>query len=436
MKLTVIGGGSSYTPELADGIIKSYNTFPVRELALVDIEAGRQKAEIICALLKRMFQKAGLPVNVYFTMDRPAALYAADFVISQFRVGGLAARSNDEKIPLKYGIIGQETTGPGGFANALRTIPQTLELCRDIEKICPDAWLINFTNPSGIVTEAAGRYTGVKCIGLCNVPINMEREIIKALGMDKKKVRCVFAGLNHLSFIGRLYVDGKELLSAKNGLPGMGGNIVQNIAGPQIPPEFINALGFIPSPYLKYFYLEREMLDEEMDKFRQTGKTRADEVRETEELLFQKYSDVTLNEKPEELMKRGGALYSEAAVSLMNSIWNDSREVHVVNTLNRGAIAGLPNDAVVETNCLIGRDGPVPLTYGALPAPVSGLIHAVKAYERLTIEAAVDGDAAKAVLALMNNPLVRDVNTARAVFGEILSANKEYLCNFKKAGAK
>jgi 6-phospho-beta-glucosidase len=305
-----------------------------------------------------------------------------------------------------------------------------------MEKACPDAWLINFTNPSGIVTEAVLRHTNVKCIGLCNVPINMEREILKTLGADEKRVRCVFAGLNHLSFIGKLYLDGRELLSAKNGLPGMGGNIVQNIAGPQIPAEMIDALGFIPSPYLKYFYLERDMLKEEMDKFKETGKTRADEVMETEELLFQKYGDPTLNEKPEELMKRGGAYYSEAAVSLMNSIWNDSRKVHVVNTANRGAIEGLPGDAVVETNCLIGKDGAVPLVYGALPPAISGLVHQVKAYERLAIEAAVEGDPAKVVLALVNNPLVRDMKTAGAIFGDLLLANKDHLGYFKEAGAK
>lgn len=433
MKLTVIGGGSSYTPELADGIIKNYGTFPVSELALVDIEAGREKAEIVCALLKRMFARAGLSVHAYFTMERKTALEKADFVISQFRVGGLAARSGDEKTPLKYGVIGQETTGPGGFAKALRTIPQALDLCRDIEEICPNAWLINFTNPSGMVTEAISRHTNVKCIGLCNVPINMEREIIKTLGVDKKRVYCAFAGLNHLSFIGRLYLDGQNMLAGK-AFPGFGGGIVKNIAGPQIPVEAIEALGFIPSPYLKYFYLERDMYEEEMEKFRQTGTTRADDVMETEKLLFEKYRDETLTEKPEELSQRGGAYYSEAAVSLMNSIWNGLREIHVVNTLNQGAISSLPADAVVETNCLIGREGATPLAYGPLPDSISGLVHQVKAYERLTIEAAMEGDTAKAVIALVNHPLVRDLKTAKALFEEILISNKPYLSKFIKAG--
>ena len=211
IKIVVIGGGSSYTPELADGIIKSRNTFPVGELVLVDVESGRKKVEIVCSLIQRMFKKENLNIEVSYTLDREKALEGADFVVSQFRVGGLEARSRDEKIPLKYGIIGQETTGPGGFAKALRTIPVILDLCRSMEKICPEAWLINFTNPSGIVTQAVHKYTKVSCIGLCNVPINMEKEICSALGADKSRVHCSFAGLNHLSFIGKLYVDGKDL---------------------------------------------------------------------------------------------------------------------------------------------------------------------------------------------------------------------------------
>jgi 6-phospho-beta-glucosidase len=436
MKLTVIGGGSSYTPELADGIIKNYKTFPVSELVLVDIEEGREKAEIICAFVKRMFLRAGLPVHVSVSLDRRSALTGSDFVVSQFRVGGLAARSSDEKIPLKYGVIGQETTGPGGFTNALRTIPKALELCRDIQDVCPEVWLINFTNPSGIITEAINRHTGVKCIGLCNVPINMEREICKALGMDKKQVHCHFAGLNHLSFIGKLYVNGNDMLQSKRGLPVIGESVVKNITGPNIPADVIEAFGLIPSPYLRYFYLERDMFKEEIEKYKQTGKTRADEVVETEAVLFEKYCDESLTEKPEELSKRGGALYSEAAVALMNSIWNDSGDMHVVNTPNRGAITDLPFDAVVETNCIIGKQGAMPLAYGPLPGQISGLVHQVKAYERLTIEAAVSGDAKKAVIALANNPLVRDVKTAKAMFTDLLMANMEHLGVFAKAGVK
>ena len=430
IKIAVIGGGSSYTPELAEGLIKNHGTFPVGELALVDIPQGAEKAEIICALLKRMFKKAELDVKVYFTLDRAKALEGADFVVSQFRVGGLDARISDEKLPIKYGIIGQETTGPGGFANALRTIPVALEICRDIERLCPDAWLINFTNPSGIVTEAINRHTNVKCIGLCNVPINMETAVSKFTGIDKARLRCQFAGLNHLSFIGKLFVDGKDLLAQKGALTVNIGSVVKNIEGPDVPPELIDALGFIPSPYLRYYYLEHDMFDEETKKYNESGKTRAGEVVDIESALFEKYRDENLAEKPKELEKRGGALYSEAAVSLMNSIWNDTGDIHVVNVRNRGAIEGLPDDAVVETSCVITKSGATPLIYGAMPKTIDGLVHQVKAYETLTIDAAVSGDMYTAVLALMNHPLVRDVNTAKALFEDIVMENAEYLGNF------
>lgn len=430
LKIAVIGGGSSYTPELAEGLIKNYDTFPVSEIALVDIPEGAEKAEIICALLKRMFKRAALDVSVYFTLDRAMALRDADFVVSQFRVGGLNARISDERLPLKYGIIGQETTGPGGFANALRTIPVALEICHDIESFCPDAWLINFTNPSGIVTEAINKHSKVKCLGLCNVPINMEAAVGKLLGVDRTKIRCQFAGLNHLSFIGKLFLEGKELIAQKGALTQSIGSVVKNIDGPDIPPEIIDVLGFIPSPYLRYYYLEHDMLEEEMKKYNESGKTRADEVVDIERALFEKYKDENLAEKPKELEKRGGALYSEAAVSLMNSIWNDSGDIHVVNVRNGNAIEGLPYDAVVETSCVITKAGATPLVYGALPETIEGLVHEVKAYESLTIDAAVSGNVYTAVLALMNHPLVRDIKTAKAIFEDLIMENIEYLGNF------
>lgn len=430
IKIAVIGGGSSYTPELAEGLIKRTATFPVGEIALVDIPEGTEKAEIVSALLGRMFKKAGVKVKVYATLDRKKALKGADFVVSQFRVGGLEARSRDEKIPLKYGIIGQETTGPGGFANALRTIPVTLEICRDIEKFCPDAWLINFTNPSGLISEAVNRHSKVKCIGLCNVPINMEAAVCKYTGIDKSRLRCQFAGLNHLSFIGKLFADGTDLLAKKGGLPISCGSVVKNIGGPDIPADIVDALGFIPSTYLKYFYLEHDMYDEEIKQFNETGKTRADEVKEIEAALFEKYKDISLAEKPPELAKRGGALYSEAAVSLMNSIWNDMGDIHVVNVKNSGAIDGLPDDAVVETSCVITKSGATPLTYGAMPKTAVGLVEQVKAYELLTVEAAVTGNPYTAVLALANNPLVRDVKTAKALFEDIFIQNIDFLGAF------
>lgn len=424
MKLVVIGGGSSYTPELLDGIIRRRDTFPVSQIVLVDVQAGREKAGIIRDLLERMLKKAGMDVPVTMTLNRREALPGADFVVSQFRVGGLAARSRDERIPMKYGLIGQETTGAGGMAKALRTIPVILDICRDMEQLCPDAWLINFTNPSGIVTQAVCSHSRVRCVGLCNVPINMQREAANVLNLPMERVDCRFAGLNHLSFIGRLYVDGKDLLQTPAARQMLRRSVVKNIPDVALPEAFIAGLGFIPSSYLKYFYLERQMFNEQRQHLDETGHTRADDVMEVEHRLFERYRDPDLDTKPEELSKRGGAMYSEAAVSLMQSIWNDTGDVHVVNTPNRGALPELADGAVVETNCIIRRSGATPLSYGRMPLSIRGLVQQVKAYEDLTVQAAVEGSREKALLALMNNPLVHDAAEANTLLEELITANQ------------
>jgi 6-phospho-beta-glucosidase len=434
IKLVVIGGGSSYTPELADGLINRRDSFPVKELVLVDIESGRKKAETICALIGRMFGKAGLQTGISCSFDRKEALRGADFVVSQLRVGGLAARSKDERVPLKYGAIGQETTGPGGFAKALRTIPVMLDICRDMEEACPEAWLINFTNPSGMITEAVHKHSKVNCIGLCNIPINMERAVCGFLGADRSRVNCSFAGLNHLSFIGRLRLDGRDVLKDLSGTSAAAGVPVKNIPGIDLPAGFAAILGVIPSPYLKYYYLERQMFREEREKFDTTGKTRADEVMEVEKRLFEIYADASLYTKPAELSGRGGALYSEAAVALMDSLWNNRSDVQVVNTVNGSCIPELPADSVIETNCVVTRGGAVPLVYGPLPAALRGLIQQAKAYEQLTIEAAVGGDRDRALLALLNNPLVHDLSAAENILKDILEEHAEYLPAFRKRG--
>lgn len=427
LKFVVIGGGSSYTPELVEGIIKRYESLPVKKLVLVDVEMGKEKVEIIRSLVERMFKKAGLDVDVSSTLDRESALLGADFVISQFRVGGLKARAKDESIPLSRGVIGQETTGPGGFAKALRTIPVILDICRDIERLCPDGWLINFTNPSGIITEAVKKHSNVKCIGLCNVPINMERSIMGSLNADPSRVYCSFTGLNHLSFIKNVYLDGRDITADILNSPAVNDEIVKNIPGVEWAGEFLSALGLIPSPYLKYFYFEKEMLKEEKENVEKGIGTRADEVMRVEEELFKLYRDPELKEKPEQLSKRGGALYSEAAVSLIDSIYNNRGKIHVVNTQNNGAILDLPDDCVIETNCVIDSSGAHPIATGRLPLNVKGLVQQVKAYEELTIKAAVNRDRKTAFMALMNNPLVHDAITCENLLDEMLKAHGEYL---------
>lgn len=428
MKIAVIGGGSSYTPELMEGIINHKDSLPVTEVVLIDIPEGEEKVSINTAFAKRMVEKAGLPISVRYTLDRREGLKDASFVIAQIRVGGLDAREKDERIPLKYDVIGQETTGPGGFFKALRTIPVMLSICRDMEEVCKDAWLINFTNPSGIITEAILKNTKVKCIGLCNVSINMRYDAAERLSVSPDELDCRFIGLNHLSVMNHAYYQGKDrILDAVN--VENKESVVKNIKKDEEMDAVARELGCLLSPYMQYFYTEKEALrHEKLEAISLTG-TRAAQVKEVEKNLFECYKDVNLREKPAALAKRGGARYSMAAICLIDSIYNDTNDVQVVDVFNNGIIPQLPDDVVIEVNCRIGRNGAAPLA-SDVPSSVLGLIEQVKAYEEFTIEAAITGDRNKALIALLNNPLVHDVRDAKGILNELLEAHKAYLPAF------
>ncbi|WP_209124129.1 6-phospho-beta-glucosidase [Alkalihalobacillus sp. BA299] len=434
LKIATIGGGSSYTPELVEGFIKRYDELPIRELWLVDIEAGKEKMEIVGNLAKRMIEKAGLPIEVYLTLDRRAALKDADFVTTQFRVGLLDARAKDERIPLKYGVIGQETNGPGGLFKGLRTIPVILDICKDMEELCPDAWLINFTNPAGMVTEAVLRYSNInKIVGLCNVPIGIEMGIAKLLDVDHSRIRIDFAGLNHMVYGLDVYVDGvsvkdeviEKLTNPENS------SFVKNIEGIGWEPEFIQALGVLLCPYHMYYYKTRQMFEKDLKNAEKEG-TRAEVVQKLEEELFELYKDPNLNIKPPQLEKRGGAYYSDAAVRLISSIYNDKGDIQPVNTINNGAIASIPRDSAVEISCVITKDGPKPIVMGDLPVPVRGLVQQIKSFERVAAEAAITGDYNTAVLALTINPLSPSDTIAKEIVAEMMEAHKEHLPQFYK----
>lgn len=428
MKLAVIGGGSSYTPELIEGIITHKDSLPVSEIVLIDIPEGEKKVSINTAFARRMVEKAGLPVAVRYTLDRRDGLAGASFVIAQIRVGGLKAREKDERIPLKYDVIGQETTGPGGFFKALRTIPVMLDICHDMEEVCPDAWLINFTNPSGIVTEAVLKHTRVKCIGLCNVPINMRYDAAQRLQVPAEELDCRFIGLNHLSVMHHAYYRGEDRILDAVSVENTE-SIVKNIKKDEEMDAVAKELGCMLSPYLQYFYTEKAALQHEKQEALGLTGTRAQQVEEVEEKLFTCYQDESLKEKPEALSKRGGARYSMAAISLIDSIYNDRGDVQVVDVRNNGTIPQLDDDVVIEVNCRIGKEGAMPLSSDT-PKTVLGLIEQVKAYEVLTIEAATTGDRNKALLALLNNPLVHDVRDARGILNEMLEAHRAYLSLF------
>ena len=432
LKIAVIGGGSSYTPELVDGLIQRIEELPVTELALVDVEPGREKVEIIAALTRRMLARNGLEqvkVSVHFELDD--AIRNAHFVLTQFRVGQLPARAADERLGLKYDLIGQETTGVGGFAKALRTIPVMLDIARRVEKLAPDAWIINFTNPAGIVTEAVSRYTKAKIIGLCNVPISMHHMIATMLKSPYEDVQLQFAGLNHMVWVHQVLQNGHDVTARVIDMLCDGAALtMNNIKEEPWQPDFLRAVGAIPCPYHRYFYQTKEMLAEEVTAAAERG-TRAEQVMKVEKELFELYADPQLDSKPEQLSFRGGSYYSEVALELIRAIHNNLGTQLVVNTANRGAIRGLPDDAVIEINCIVDAQGAHPLTFGTLPDAMHALTQQVKAYERLTIEAAVHGDRRSGLLALVTNPLVANANVAQPLLDDVLAVNAPYLPQFK-----
>ncbi|EOP76504.1 TPA: 6-phospho-beta-glucosidase [Bacillus pseudomycoides] len=432
IKIATIGGGSSYTPELIEGFIKRYDELPVRELWLVDIEAGREKLEIVGNLARRMVEKAGVPMEIHLTLDRRQALQDADFVTTQMRVGLLDARIKDERIPLQLGLIGQETNGAGGLFKALRTIPVLLEIAEEMQKLCSNAWLINFTNPAGMVTEALLRYSKhKKVIGVCNVPFNMHMSISKMLDVEMERVHIDFAGLNHMVFGIHVYVDDQEV--TEKVLEMLGNPEIQmtmkNIAPLPWNPRFLKSLGVVPCPYHRYYYKTKDILDEELEAFK-SGKTRAEIVKKLEEDLFDLYKDEKLDIKPPQLEKRGGAYYSDAACNVISSIYNDKKDIQVLNIQNKGAINEIDYDSAVEVSCIVTKNGPVPMTMGKLPVQVQGLIQQIKSFERVGAEAAVTGSYDKALLALTINPLIPSDDLAEAVLQKLLEAHKEYLPHF------
>ena len=433
LKIVTIGGGSSYTPELVEGFILRIKELPVKELWLVDVEAGREKLAIVGDLAKRMVKKAGVDLEIHTTLDRSEALKDADFITTQLRVGGLDARILDESITARHGLIGQETNGAGGMFKALRTIPVIFSIIEDAKELCPDAWIINFTNPAGLVTEAVLRYANwERFIGVCNLPYGMEVATAKMLEVEKSRLRIDFAGLNHMVFGLDFYVDGKSVKEKlfKDLLDQAGSVTMKNIANLPWSPEFLRGLDAMPCAYHRYYFQKEEMLKHVLEDFAQ-GKTRGTIVKEVEEQLFKQYADPTLDIKPEELSQRGGAFYSDAACNLISSMYNDKRDIQTVNTRNQGAIASLPYDVAVEVSCVITKEGPRPLTMGRLPIAAEGIVQQIKAFELLAARAALSGDYNDALVAMVTNPLVQSEVLGRKVLDELLIAHKRHLPQFK-----
>jgi len=420
-KIAVVGGGSSYTPELIDGFIVNEDKLRVGEIALFDID--RERLAVVGGMAQRMVQHAELDTKVTLSFDRPAAIEGAKFVLSSMRVGQMPARIRDEKIPLKHNVIGQETTGPGGTLKAWRTIPVTLDIARDMARCAPEAWYINFTNPSGIITEAILKYTDLKVVGLCNNPINMQAGLATAFGVSPAEIFLDWVGLNHVNWIRKVYVRGRD---ATPDLMARLEELAKHEEFPRFDPEMVRMLGVFPTYYLQYYYDHPRKVAEAQA----APKTRGEIVHEVELALMKKYADPNQVMKPPELMLRGGARYSEAAVNLILSLMLDRRDVQIVVTRNGTSLPDLPPDASVEVPCVVGAHGVTPLSMGALPDTIRPLCQQAKAWESATVKAGVTGSRRDAVYAMMVNPLVPSYEVAKALVDEMLEANKEYLPQF------
>jgi 6-phospho-beta-glucosidase len=420
VKVAVAGGGSTYTPELIEGFLSHADRLPVDELVLFDIDTER--LDVVGGLAKRIFAKREWPGTLVLTGDRDRALDGASFVIIQLRVGGQAARLVDETLPLEFGCIGQETTGPGGFAKALRTVPVVLDLAEETQRRgAKDAWIVDFTNPVGIVMQALLDEEH-RAIGLCNSAMGFQRQIARLLGVEPARVALEHVGLNHLTWERAARVDGVDRLPE---LIEKSAEMIGNEIG--IPAELIRLLGAIPSYYLRYFYLTDEVLRAQMSGVK---RSRAEEVMAIEARLLKMYRDPTLDSKPKLLEERGGAYYSEAAAQLIASLHAGTGDEQVVDIRNGGALPDLPVDAVVEIPARIDRDGAHPQPLPALPSEMLGLVQQVKAYERLTVRAAMNGDRAAALKALIANPLVGQFPVASSLLDALLEANRKHLPRF------
>jgi 6-phospho-beta-glucosidase len=423
VKIAVVGGGSTYTPELIEGITVRGDRLPVDELVLLDPDPER--AEVVGGLARRMLDRLEWRGRLIITPNTDGALDGADFVVVQLRVGGQAARFVDETLPLRFGTIGQETTGAGGFAKALRTVPVVLDIAeRAAKRAAPGHWIVDFTNPVGIVSQAL-LDDGHRAIGLCNVAIGFQRRFAERFSVAPERVELEHVGLNHLTWERAVRIDGVDRLPEL--LETEGQQIADDVG---MPLELIQGLRAIPSYYLRYYYLFDSVL---ADQRSEGHETRAEEVIEIETRLLEMYRDPHLTEKPALLANRGGAFYSEAAAALIASLHDGTGDIQIVNVRNGGCLPDLSPEAVVEIPARVDRDGAHPLPLAPLDPLMRGLVQQMKAYEELAVAAARSGDRAVALKALLANPLVRNWEVARPLLDALLEANRAHLPRFAVA---
>lgn len=424
IKLAVVGAGSTYCPELMQGFIRRRDILALEELRLVDIDESR--LHIVGDFCERLLQENGIEPRIVQTCDLPRALDGADYIVTQIRAGRLEARIRDEKIPLDFGLIGQETTGIGGFMNALRTIPQMADIAAAAERYAPNAWMINFSNPSGIVTEYLLNHTPLKAVGLCNLPIGAQERIARLLGVPMEQVRLETVSLNHCGAITAVFVNGENVL------PRLLSPASLDYAAKQEPwvsyyRPIIEMLGAIPNDYLQYFFYRERKFQE----LKQAPQTRGEACVEIETRLLSYYADVRTRSIPPMLAERGGHLYSEAAVALIASLSGATPGDHVVDVQNKGALSFLPENSVIETSCFVDHDSIRRNPVVTVPSEtLVSLLASVKAYETLTVRAALSGDRALALQALCCNPITADLDKAAPCLREVLEQNRPLLPAF------
>ena len=421
MKICIIGAGSSYTPELFEKFAQVTEYFPVKSVTLMDIDEKRLNA--VTSFCKRYVQNLGFNVVIESTLDLDRAIYGSDFINTQIRVGGNKCRILDEKIPISMGLIGQETTGAGGFIKALRTIPVMMDIVGSMNNNAPDAWLINYANPTGIISQAIhdsdiSSRIKAKTVALCSGGIRPAWQVAEALGLDAKNVECDIFGLNHLNYAYNIKINGRDITNDE--FIKSAADYWDNSA------ELAIKIGALFSGYLQYYYNKSKVIE----KQRSSLQTRGEEVLELEKEIFADFNNPDFCEKPPSLKKRGGDGYAQVAIDVMDAIYNDKSIRHVINVPNKGTFPFLPANAVIETAVTVDKSGIKPVAASPPPKPVWGLVSMVKNYEMMTAEAALSGDKDLAVLALTHHPLVGDYTIAKELFNKLLEANRDYLPEF------
>ncbi|WP_162163899.1 6-phospho-beta-glucosidase [Acholeplasma hippikon] len=420
LKISIIGAGSSYTPEFVYNVIKFYKNVPVTELMLIDLENNEKHLKTIYDFSKQMLDKAKLKINLTYSTNRKVALVDSHYVVIQIRVGKMESRLYDETLPAEYGLLGHETFGIGGLFNALRTVPVIFDIIEDVKDVCPQAWVLNVTNPTGIISEAIFRYSEFdRFIGVCSDPVQITNDLAEALGAPKEEIIPYFAGINHLSFVTNLYWNHKDWLPKilKND------EMLQKF---KYDKTYLKNLETYPHIDFDYYINYDEILADYLNDIK-NGKIRANEVMKVEKTLFDHYSNLANDYDPELMKLRNGKDYSLQCLDIISGIHNNSKEYMVLDTINRGHITDLSEDCAIEITCRITDRGPLPVHIGRLPLQIRGVIQHVKSYEELLVDAIYEKNINKALMAFQNHPHTTSFKQTKKAFDALYEKNKSHL---------